>query len=208
MTCSRGTKTNQNTEQERHLLLETEEQGEAPGRRLQSCTQRIIRSRSKLVKYWGGTRPGRRLEQTPRGGTSLPPLFPRGESNHEALSLCGKKAKQTHWPAKPHRLRSVQGGQGTLICAGAVHGVTLNTYMACCGFSITCPKTHLLLSLGSLIHPFLSLAWSCSHEIKTLSHWKKSYDKPRQCIKKQRCHFANKGPSSQSYGFSSSHVQM
>ena len=33
----------------------------------------------------------------------------------------------------------------------------------------------------------------CSHEIKTLSHWKKSYDKPRQCIKKQRCHFANKG---------------
>ena len=65
------------------------------------------------MKYWGGTRPGRRLEQTPRGGTSLPPLFPRGESNHEALSLCGKKAKQTHWPAKPHRLRSVQGGQGS-----------------------------------------------------------------------------------------------
>ena len=43
---------------------------------------------------------------------------------------------------------------------------------------------------------------------KTLAPWKKSYDKPRQCIKKQRCHFANKGPSSQSYGFSSSHVQM
>ena len=37
---------------------------------------------------------------------------------------------------------------------------------------------------------------------------KKSYDKPRQCIKKQRHHFANKGPDSQSYGFSSSHVQM
>ena len=43
---------------------------------------------------------------------------------------------------------------------------------------------------------------------KILAPWKKSYDKPRQCIKKQRCHFANKGPSSQSYGFSSSHVQM
>ena len=33
----------------------------------------------------------------------------------------------------------------------------------------------------------------CSHEIKTHAPWKKSYDKPRQCIKKQRHHFANKG---------------
>ena len=32
--------------------------------------------------------------------------------------------------------------------------------------------------------------------------WKVSYDKPRQCIKKQRHHFADKGPYSQSYGFS------
>ena len=37
--------------------------------------------------------------------------------------------------------------------------------------------------------------------------WKKSYDKPRQHIKKQR-HFAPKGPSSQRYGFSSNHVKM
>ena len=36
--------------------------------------------------------------------------------------------------------------------------------------------------------------------------WKESYDQPRRCIKKQRHHFADKGPSSQSYGFSSSHV--
>ena len=35
-----------------------------------------------------------------------------------------------------------------------------------------------------------------------LAPWKKSYDKPRQHIKKQRHYFANKGPSSQSYGFS------
>ena len=48
----------------------------------------------------------------------------------------------------------------------------------------------------------------CSHEIKTLAPWKKSYDQPRQHIKKQRHYFANKGPSSQSYGFSSSHVWM
>ena len=37
---------------------------------------------------------------------------------------------------------------------------------------------------------------------------KEAHDKPRQCIKKQRRYFANKGPSSQSYGFSSSHGQM
>ena len=41
-----------------------------------------------------------------------------------------------------------------------------------------------------------------------LAPWKKSYDKPRQHIKKQRHYFADKGLSSQSYGFSSSHVWM
>ena len=48
----------------------------------------------------------------------------------------------------------------------------------------------------------------CSHDIKTLAPWKKSYNKPRQCIKKQRHHPANKGLYSQSYCFSSSHEQM
>ena len=49
----------------------------------------------------------------------------------------------------------------------------------------------------------------CSHEIKkTLAPWKKSCDQPRQCIKKQRHYFINKGSSSQTYGFSSSHVRM
>ena len=41
-----------------------------------------------------------------------------------------------------------------------------------------------------------------------LTPWEKSYDQLRQHIKKQRCYFANKGPSSQGYGFSSSHVWM
>ena len=41
-----------------------------------------------------------------------------------------------------------------------------------------------------------------------LPSWKKSYDQPRQHIKKQRHYFTNKGPSSQSYGFSSSQVWM
>ena len=41
-----------------------------------------------------------------------------------------------------------------------------------------------------------------------LAPWKKSYDQPRQHIKKQRHYFVNKGPSSQGYGFSSRHVWM
>ena len=48
----------------------------------------------------------------------------------------------------------------------------------------------------------------CSHEIKTLTPWEKSYDQPRQHIKNQMHCFANKGPSSQNCGFSSNHVWM
>ena len=43
----------------------------------------------------------------------------------------------------------------------------------------------------------------CSH---LLAPWQKSYDQPRQHIKKQRHYFANEGPSSQGYGFCSGHV--
>ena len=45
-------------------------------------------------------------------------------------------------------------------------------------------------------------------KLKNACSWKESYDQPRQHIKKQRHYFANKGPSSQGYGFSSSHVWM
>ena len=65
-------------------------------------------------------------------------------------------------------------------------------------------NTHWTTLLGSKI----TVDGDCSHEIKTLAPWKKSYDQPRQHIAKQRHYFANKGPSSQSYGFSSSHVWM
>jgi len=45
-------------------------------------------------------------------------------------------------------------------------------------------------------------------KLKDACFLEKSYDQPRQHIKKQRHYFASKGPSSQSYGFSSSHVWM
>ena len=47
-----------------------------------------------------------------------------------------------------------------------------------------------------------------ARKIKDTCSLKKNYDQPRQHIKKQRLYFANKGPSSQSYSFSSSHVWM
>ena len=50
----------------------------------------------------------------------------------------------------------------------------------------------------------------CSHEIKIhlLLPCKKSYDQPRQHVKNNRYYSVDKGPSNQSYGFSSSHVWM
>ena len=45
-------------------------------------------------------------------------------------------------------------------------------------------------------------------KLKTLTPWKESYDQPRQHIKKQRYYFADKGPCSESYGFSHCHVRM
>ena len=49
------------------------------------------------------------------------------------------------------------------------------------------------------------LGWDIT---QMLGPWKKSYDQPRQHIKKQKHYLTNKGLSSQSYGFSSSHVWM
>ena len=45
-------------------------------------------------------------------------------------------------------------------------------------------------------------------KLKDAYSWKESYDRPRQHTKKQRHYFANEGPSSQGYGFSSGHVWM
>ena len=49
---------------------------------------------------------------------------------------------------------------------------------------------------------------NCSNEIQTLIPWKESYDKPRQYIKKKTHSLCNKGPFSQSHGFSCSHAWM
>ena len=53
-----------------------------------------------------------------------------------------------------------------------------------------------------------SLQMTVAMKLKDAYPWKKSYDHTRQHIQKQRHYFANKGPSSQGYGFSSVHVSM
>ena len=60
--------------------------------------------------------------------------------------------------------------------------------------------------LGSNSLPIVTAAMKLKDA--PLAPWEKSYGQPRQHIKKQRHHFANKDPSGQSYGFSSGHVWM
>ena len=67
--------------------------------------------------------------------------------------------------------------------------------------------------MGKQWKQWLTLFWGAPKSLqpwnsKTLTPWEKSYDQPRQHIKKQRHSFANKGPSSQGYGFSSGQVWM
>ena len=55
--------------------------------------------------------------------------------------------------------------------------------------------------LGKKVETVTDFIYLDSKITKTLAPWKKNYDKPRQHIKKQRHYFANRGPSSQGYGF-------
>ena len=54
----------------------------------------------------------------------------------------------------------------------------------------------------------ISVGGDCSHERRRLLPWKEGCDQPKQHIKKQRHHFADKGPHSQNCGLSSGHVQL
>ena len=53
---------------------------------------------------------------------------------------------------------------------------------------------------------FIFLGSKVTVDQKMFAPWKKSYNKPRQHVKKQRHYFADKDPSTQRYGFSSSHA--
>ena len=79
----------------------------------------------------------------------------------------------------------------------------------------SCPITSWQIDGGEKWKQWQILFWGAPKSlqmviaaIEILAPCKKSYDKPRQHIKKQRHHFANKGLPSQSYGFSSSQIWM
>ena len=90
------------------------------------------------------------------------------------------------------------------------------------GLKLNVQKTKIMISgpipswqiVGQTVTEFIFLGSQItadgdySQEIKTLAPWKKSYGQPRQHIKKQRQHFANKGLFSQGYGISSGHIWM
>ena len=80
------------------------------------------------------------------------------------------------------------------ITSWQMNGETMETITTMTDFILGAPKTLQMVTAA------MELNDTCS--------WKKSFDQPRQHIKKQKHYFDNKGPSSQSYGFSSSHVWM
>ena len=70
-------------------------------------------------------------------------------------------------------------------------------------------KTFLPFSRSTLLlSQDMRISWLQLWNYKALAPWKKSLDKPRQCIKKQRHYFVDKGPSNQSYDCSSNHVRI
>ena len=113
------------------------------------------------------------------------------ESEEELKSLLMKVKEQTEKVGLKLNIQKTKIMASSPITSWEIHGETVETMSD-------------FIFLGSKI----TADGDCSHEIKTLAPWKKNYDQPRQPIKKQRHYFVNKGPSSQGYGFSSSHVWM
>ena len=114
-----------------------------------------------------------------------PPLW---QSKEELKSLLMKVKEESEKAGLKLNIQKTKIMASSSIASWQIDGETMETVAD-------------FIFLGSKI----TVDGDCSHEIKTLAPWKKSYDKPRQHIKKQRHYFAIKGLSSQSYGFSSSH---
>ena len=114
------------------------------------------------------------------------------ESKEEVKNLLMKLKEESEKGSLKLNIQKMKTMASGPITSWQIDGETVETW------------THFIF-LGSKI----TVDGDFSHEIKRhLLLGKKSYDKLRQCIKRQRHHFADKGPYSQSYGFSSSHVWM
>ena len=114
-----------------------------------------------------------------------------GESKEELKSLLMKVKKESEKAGLKLNIQKTKIMVSSPITYGQIDRETMETMRD-------------LIFLGSKIAENVD----CSHEIKTPTSWKESYDQPRLHIKKQRYYFPDKCPYSQSYGFSSSHVWM
>ena len=100
--------------------------------------------------------------------------------SEELKSLLMKVKEESEKVGLKHNIQKTKIMASSAISSWQIDGETVETVV---GF----------IFLGSKI----TADGDYSHEIKTLTPWKESYDQPRQHIKKQRYYFANKGPSSQ-----------
>ena len=113
------------------------------------------------------------------------------ESEEELKSLLMKVKEESEKVGLKVNIQKTKIMASSLITSRQIDGETMETVMD-------------FIFLGSKI----TADGDCSHKIKRCLLLGRKAMTNLDCIKKQRHHFANKGPSSQSYGFSSSHVWM
>ena len=112
------------------------------------------------------------------------------ESEEELKSLLTKVKEEGEKVGLKLRIQKTKIMASVPITSWQIEGKTMETVRLCFG----APKSLQMVTAAM--------------KLKELAPWKKSYDQPRQHVKKQRHYFTNKGLSSQSYGFSSSHIWM
>ena len=124
----------------------------------------------------------------------------RAESKEEQKSLSMKVKEESEKPGLKLNIHKTKIMASSPITSWQIDGETMETVAdsICGGSKITAD--------GDCSHEIIWKIDKKRKKIKTLAPWKKSYDQPRQHIKKQTHYFSDKGPSSRSYGFSSSHV--
>ena len=115
------------------------------------------------------------------------------ESKEELKSLLMKVKEDSEKPGLKVSIQKMKIMGPGLITSWQIDGETMETVT-----NFICWSSKLLQMMTAAI---------CKKS-KMLAPWMKSYDQPRQHIKKQRHYFVNKDPFSHSYGFSSSHVWM
>ena len=111
------------------------------------------------------------------------------ESEKELKSLLMKVKEESEKAGLKLNIQKMQIMASGPITSWQIDGETMETVM---DFILGAPKSLQMVTAAM--------------KLKNAYSWKKSYNQATQHIKKQRYYFGNKGPSSQSYGFSSSHV--